>query len=57
MPDTALAAVQVAAETTELREFPLPDVPPDGALLKVEAAGSGLIDRARAVLLEIRAQG
>jgi threonine dehydrogenase-like Zn-dependent dehydrogenase len=34
-----LAAVQVAPETTELREFPLPDVPPDAALLRVEAAG------------------
>ena len=39
MPETVLAAVQVGPETTELREFPLPDVPPDGALLKVEAAG------------------
>lgn len=39
MADPVLAAVQVAPETTELREFPLPDVPPDGALLKVEAAG------------------
>ena len=34
-----LAAVQVAPETTELREFPLPDIPSDAALLKVEAAG------------------
>jgi threonine dehydrogenase-like Zn-dependent dehydrogenase len=39
MTETVVAAVQVAAEATELREFPLPDIPPDAALLKVEAAG------------------
>src|SRR5438067_3658618 len=39
MAESVLAAVQVAPETTELREFPLPDIPPDAALLKVEAAG------------------
>src|ERR1700704_1027974 len=39
MAKTVLAAVQVAPETTEMREFPLPDIPTDAALLKVEAAG------------------
>src|ERR1700736_4486974 len=39
MAKTVLAAVQVAPETTELREFPLPDIAADAALLKVEAAG------------------
>ncbi|HEY0584247.1 MAG TPA: alcohol dehydrogenase catalytic domain-containing protein [Chloroflexota bacterium] len=39
MAETMVAAVQVAPEATELREFPLPDIAPDAALLKVEAAG------------------
>lgn len=34
-----LAAVRTAARTTELREFPKPDVGADAALLKVEVAG------------------
>jgi threonine dehydrogenase-like Zn-dependent dehydrogenase len=33
------AAVRTAARTTELRDFPVPEVPADGALLKVEVAG------------------
>jgi threonine dehydrogenase-like Zn-dependent dehydrogenase len=37
--ESVVAAVQVAPETTELREFPLPDIDSDAALLKVEAAG------------------
>src|SRR3954464_12907499 len=39
MSDSVLAAVRTAPRTTELREFPLPDLPDDGALLKVEVAG------------------
>jgi threonine dehydrogenase-like Zn-dependent dehydrogenase len=35
----SLAALKVNASTTELREFDLPDLPPDAALLKVEVAG------------------
>ena len=35
----ARAAVQVAPKRTEMRELPLPEVPPDGGLLRVLAAG------------------
>lgn len=39
MTDDVLAAVRTGPGRTELREFPMPDVPEDGALLKVEVAG------------------
>ncbi|HEX3780234.1 MAG TPA: alcohol dehydrogenase catalytic domain-containing protein [Pseudonocardiaceae bacterium] len=39
MAERVLAAVRTAPSTTELREFAMPDVPTDGALLKVEVAG------------------
>lgn len=39
MVDVALAAVRVAPRTTEIREFELPEIPRDGALLRVEVAG------------------
>lgn len=39
MAATVQAAVKVGVRTTELRDFPLPDVGPDGGLLKVVAAG------------------
>src|SRR5438552_1397957 len=37
--ETVLAAVRTAPRTTELREFPMPELPDDGALLKMEVAG------------------
>jgi threonine dehydrogenase-like Zn-dependent dehydrogenase len=39
MGERVLAAVRTAPRTTELREFPMPEIPDDGALLKVEVAG------------------
>jgi threonine dehydrogenase-like Zn-dependent dehydrogenase len=39
MAEQVLAAVRTAPRTTELREFPMPDLPADGALLRVEVAG------------------
>src|SRR5258708_2755513 len=37
--ESVLAAVRVAPSKTEIREFPMPDIPPDSALLKMEVAG------------------
>lgn len=39
MGEQVLAAVRTGPGQTELREFPMPDVPGDGALLKMEVAG------------------
>jgi threonine dehydrogenase-like Zn-dependent dehydrogenase len=39
MAEQVLAAVRTGPGTTEIREFPMPEVPEDGALLKVEVAG------------------
>ena len=39
MTEKVIAAVRTAARTIEMREFPLPDIPADGALLRVEVAG------------------
>ena len=39
MAEKVLAAVRTAASTTEIREYPMPDVPEDAALLKMEVAG------------------
>jgi threonine dehydrogenase-like Zn-dependent dehydrogenase len=39
MAETTVSAVKIDAGRTELKEFPMPDVPEDGALLKVAVAG------------------
>ena len=39
MAEQVLAAVRTGPGRTELREFPMPDIPDDGALLKVDVAG------------------
>jgi len=39
VPDTTLASVLVAPNQFEVRELPIPDVPDDAGLLKVEACG------------------
>ena len=39
MPDSVIAAVRTGPGRTELRDFPMPDIPDDGALLEVEVAG------------------
>jgi threonine dehydrogenase-like Zn-dependent dehydrogenase len=39
MAEQVLAAVRTAPGTTSYREYPMPAVPADGALLKVEVAG------------------
>jgi threonine dehydrogenase-like Zn-dependent dehydrogenase len=39
MAEQVLAAVRTGPGRTELREFPMPEVPEDGALLQVEVAG------------------
>ncbi len=39
MPGASLAAVAMKPRLTELREFPIPDIPPDAGLLRVVATG------------------
>jgi threonine dehydrogenase-like Zn-dependent dehydrogenase len=39
MGEQVLAAVRTAPGRTELREFPMPEIPEDGALLRVDVAG------------------
>ena len=37
--EQVVAALKTGPNTIELREFPMPDVPADAALLKMEVAG------------------
>jgi threonine dehydrogenase-like Zn-dependent dehydrogenase len=39
MGERVLAAVRTAPRTTEIRDYPMPEIPDDGALLMVEVAG------------------
>jgi threonine dehydrogenase-like Zn-dependent dehydrogenase len=39
MAEMVRAAVRTAPGTTEIREYPMPDIPEDAALMKVEVAG------------------
>ena len=39
MPETSRAATLLAPNTIEIREYPIPEVPPDGGLVAVEMAG------------------
>ncbi len=38
-PNRVLAATTTGRFTTEIREYPFPEIPPDGGMLQVEAAG------------------
>jgi threonine dehydrogenase-like Zn-dependent dehydrogenase len=39
MQERVLAATTFGAFKTEIREYPVPDIPPDAGILKIEAAG------------------
>ena len=39
MADKVLAAVRTGPSKTEIREYPMPDIPEDSALMKMEVAG------------------
>ena len=39
MAETVLAAVRTGPSKTEIREYPMPDIPEDAALLKMEVGG------------------
>src|SRR5918912_254184 len=42
--EQVLAAARTGSSRTEIREYPMPDIPPDGALLKMEVAGICVTD-------------
>ena len=39
MAEKVLAAVRTGPSRTEIREYPMPDIPEDAALMKMEVAG------------------
>ena len=39
MAEQVLAAVRTGPSRTEIREYPMPDIPEDSALMKMEVAG------------------
>ena len=39
MAEKVLAAVRIGPSKTEIREYPMPDVPADAALMKMEVGG------------------
>ena len=39
MAETVLASTMIAPKTFEVREYPMPDLPPDAGLLRVEVTG------------------
>ena len=43
MAGHVLASTMIAPKTFEIREYPMPDIPPDSGLLRVEATGKYLL--------------
>ena len=49
MVEKVLAAVRTGPSKTEIREYPMPDIADDAALMKMEVAGSALATGERRV--------